>query len=177
MSQNGYDWFEQAHQQAADQYWQQQEREQALCEQVLREAREQYRHEEDRVHQLMETARQQAVAQDCREPVQSPEPPTIHYTELQDLPSDSPIREEWKTYRHELPRLLAEGLEGKFALVKSGAIIGIFATLDEGVEAGRQMYSLQPFLVQPIREREPLLRTRGHSLPCHNSIIRLSRAS
>jgi hypothetical protein len=115
----------------------------------------------------------QALEQYPEQAVPPYEPPTIHFTELKDFPADSPIREEWQTYRRELPRLLKEGLEGKFALIKREAIIGIFATLDEGVRAGRQKFLMQPFLVQPIREREPLLRLRGYTLPCRNSIIRL----
>lgn len=42
----------------------------------------------------------------------------------------------------------------------------IHYTFAEGVTAGREKYLLQAFLVQPIREWEPLLRMRGYSLPC-----------
>jgi len=122
----------------------------------------------------IEQAHRQAAEQNLERqepPTPSSEHASIHYTELQELPADSPVREEWKTYRRELPRLLKERQEGKFALVKGGEVVGIFATLDEGVQAGRQKYLMQPFLVQPIREREPLLRTRGHSSPCHSSGI------
>jgi hypothetical protein len=112
----------------------------------------------------MEEAHRQAIEQ-CREtPAASPEPPTILYTELQDLPADSPIREEWETYRRELPRLLKEGLEGQLALVQGREVVGIFATLEEGLRAGRQKFLSEPFLLQPIRKREPLLRTRGQTL-------------
>jgi hypothetical protein len=86
------------------------------------------------------------------------EQPTIHYTELTDLAPDSPLYREWKAYRRELPRLLVERQEGRFALFRGDDLIGIFATLDEGVRRGRQAYGFQPFLVQPIRERQPLLR-------------------
>jgi len=175
MRQVGQDWIEQTHQQAAEKYLEQQDREWALLKQMHEEACERHRQEEERVRRLMDQAHRQAVEQYPEQPATSPEPSSIHFTELRELPADSPIREEWKTYRRELPRLLKEGLEGKFALVKGGAIVGIFATLDEGIQAGRQKYLMQPFLLQPIREREPLLRTRGQTLPCHSSIIRLPR--
>lgn len=148
-----------------------------LVDRMHREACDRHRQEEERGRQMMDEAHRKAVQQYRTEPAESAEPPTIHYTELQDLPEDSAIYEEWKTYRGELPRLLKEGLEGQFALIKGGQIMGIFPTLDEGLQAGRLKYLMQPFLVQPIREREPLLRIRGHSLPCRCSIIRSPRLS
>jgi hypothetical protein len=175
MKPDAQDWLEQAHRQAVEQYWAQEECELALVKQVHEEACERRRQEEDRVRRLTEEAHRQAIDQHSEQPAASSEPPSVHYTELQDLPADSPIRQEWETYRRELPRLLNEGLEGKFALVKGVEVIGIFATFGEGLQAGRHKYGTQPFLIQPIREREPLLRTRGQTLPCHSSITRLPR--
>jgi hypothetical protein len=86
--------------------------------------------------------------------------PAIHYTELAEMPPDSPIYEETKTFRRELPRLLAEGQEGKWALIKGAEIIGLFETLDEGYRVGRQRFLFQPFIVQPVREWQPLLRMK-----------------
>jgi hypothetical protein len=88
-----------------------------------------------------------------------PETPLkIHYTEIGDLPSDHPIYLEYQTYRRALPDLLARGAEGKFALVKGDEIIGIFADEDEAFQIGYDKYLRQPFLVQPIREWEPVYR-------------------
>ncbi len=92
--------------------------------------------------------------------------PVIHYTEVVDPPSDWVLFHEWKTFRAALPRLLAEGHAGQFALVKGETILGVFATLDEGVRAGRERYLLQPFMVQPIRTWEPLLRVSPYCVPC-----------
>lgn len=89
----------------------------------------------------------------------------IHYTELVDPPADWVLFPEWKTFRAALPGLLAEGHDGKFALVKGDQIIGVFATLDEGVRAGRERYLMQPFMVQPIRTWEPMLRLSPYCLP------------
>lgn len=83
---------------------------------------------------------------------------TIHYTEVPDLSPDDLLYREWKTFRRELPRLLAEGHEGKFVLLKGDAIIGLFATQNEALNTGRQLYLLQPFMVQQALTEEPLLR-------------------
>ncbi len=87
---------------------------------------------------------------------------TIHYSELPEGQLDSPTHLEWQTFRRELPRLLAEGHEGTWALIKGDKIIDLFTTLDEGYLAGRTRYLFQPFLVQPVREWQPLLRMRPY---------------
>jgi hypothetical protein len=90
----------------------------------------------------------------------------IHYTQMAEAPPDSPIYRECQTYRRELPRLLAEGLEGNVVLIKGEEIIGFFADEDEAVRVGRQKYLMQPFLVQRIREWEPLLFQGGLFRTC-----------
>jgi hypothetical protein len=75
---------------------------------------------------------------------------------------DSPIRREAQTFRRELPRLLAERHAGKWALVKGDEIIGLFETFDEGYRVGRGRFLLQPFIVQPVSERQPLIRTTAY---------------
>ena len=87
---------------------------------------------------------------------------TIPYTELPDVPPDDPLFHEWNTYREELPRLLAEGHEGKFILLKGTEIIGFYDTLDAAHRAGLQRYLLQPFMLHQILSREPLLRIRSY---------------
>jgi hypothetical protein len=89
--------------------------------------------------------------------------PTIHYAQMAEPPTSSPIYRESQTFRRELPRLLAEGHEGKWALIKGDEIIRLCETLDEGYRAGRDLYLFQPFLVQPVRERQPLLARQRHS--------------
>jgi hypothetical protein len=90
----------------------------------------------------------------------------IHYTEVGELPRDSEIYQESQTYRRELPRLLAEGHESKFALIKGDEIIGIFVDEREAMRVGYERYLLQPFMVQPIREWEPLIRLPWYCWPC-----------
>jgi len=91
---------------------------------------------------------------------------TIHYTELPDLPPDDPLRQEWNYFRRELPRLLAEGHEGKFALLRGEEIIGLYPTQDDALRAGYETFLLEPFLVHAIRIEEPLLRLSPYCWPC-----------
>jgi hypothetical protein len=87
--------------------------------------------------------------------------PTIHYTEMPEPATNSPNYRECQTFRRELPRLLAEGNEGKWALIKGDEIAGLFDTLDAAHRAGHERFLLQRFIVQPVREWQPLLRGRG----------------
>ena len=101
------------------------------------------------------------------------ERPTIHYTELGGLPPDSPIFHEWNFYRREVGRLLAEGLQGQFVLIKGEQLVGVYATREEAMLEGYQRFLRQAFLVHQVQEREPLLRcTRmfhpGFLKPCHS---------
>src|SRR5262245_5856700 len=72
--------------------------------------------------------------------------PTIHYTELEDLPPDNPLYREWVTYRREVPRLLAEGHEGKFALVKGTQLLGVYQTDNEATVEGYRRFLRESFL-------------------------------
>src|SRR6516162_4744338 len=60
-------------------------------------------------------------------------PPTIHYTDLpEDTSSGGRIAIEWNYYRREVGRLLAEGHEGKWVLIKGQEVVGIWDTEAEG---------------------------------------------
>jgi hypothetical protein len=95
--------------------------------------------------------------------------PKIHYTEAIPEPPESPIYQECMTFRREMPRLLAEGHEGKIALIKGDEVIGIFEDELEAEKIGREKYLMQPFMVQPILEWEPVFYMFGHFKPCHTS--------
>jgi hypothetical protein len=86
--------------------------------------------------------------------------PTIHYTEVPDVPANHPNYRECQTFRRELPRLLAEGHEGKWALIKGDEIAGVFDTLDDAHVAGLARYLSQSFILQPVREWQPVIRMR-----------------
>jgi hypothetical protein len=97
------------------------------------------------------------------------ERPKIHYTKLSPAP---PGDRELATYLREVGRLLAEEGEGKFALIKGDEVIGIFEDEREAERIGREKYLMQPFLVQPIREWEPVIYQLGQFGRCHISPIR-----
>ncbi len=78
----------------------------------------------------------------------------IHYTQLQPGSPHSPIAQEWETYRREAGRLLAEGREGRFVLIKGGRIVDFFDTEEEGIAAGYRLFTRGPFFVQQVREYE-----------------------
>ena len=93
----------------------------------------------------------------------SPEPPplkrpTIHYTELPEDTSNSPNSQEWNFYRREVGRLLAEGQEGMWLLIKGEEIIGIWETQEEALQAAREKYPEQHVLIHQILTCEPVIR-------------------
>jgi hypothetical protein len=66
-----------------------------------------------------------------------------------------PIMQEIIAYRRELPRLLAEGHEGRVVLIKGDQVLSIWDTLDDAYQAARERFPLgQAFLTQPIDERD-----------------------
>ncbi|HKB39171.1 MAG TPA: hypothetical protein VKD72_22215 [Gemmataceae bacterium] len=91
---------------------------------------------------------------------------TIPCSELPEARPGDVLSQEWDTYRREVARLLAEGHEGKFVLIKGGQVIAVHDTWDAAREAGLRLYLLEPFLVRQVCAQEPLLRLRGYSLPC-----------
>jgi hypothetical protein len=64
------------------------------------------------------------------------------------------IKTEIITYRRELPRLLAEGHEGRFALIKGDQVLSIWDTGGDAYQAGRERFGFDPFLAQPIDGRD-----------------------
>jgi hypothetical protein len=84
--------------------------------------------------------------------------PTIHYTELPEDTSNQPSAKEWNFYRREVGRLLAEGHEGRWVLIKCEAIIGIWDSRDEAKAVALERYLMQPVLIHEVLTREPVLR-------------------
>jgi hypothetical protein len=95
--------------------------------------------------------------------------PKVHYTKVDPLPPGNALHRESVTLRREMPRLLAEGNEGKFALIKGDEIIGVFEDRREAVRIGREKYLMQPFMVQPILEWETVIFQSWRCWPCHIS--------
>ncbi len=69
---------------------------------------------------------------------------------LPDMIPGSQIETEWNFFRREWPRLLAEGHEGRWVLIKGEEIIGFFDTSDEAITAGYERFGVVPLLAQQI---------------------------
>jgi hypothetical protein len=78
---------------------------------------------------------------------------------LADMIPGSVLEQEWNTFRRERPRLLAEGHEGRWVLVKGEEIIGIWETRREACKQGYKRYLLVPFLVHQLQYVERVYRT------------------
>ncbi len=110
--------------------------------------------------------RQQLASAPPRPPCPEVKRPTIHYTQLEDFPPDDPLYNEWNTCRRELPRLIAEGHEGKFVLVKGAEIIGLYPSYLEANAEGCRRFLTEPFLIHEIQTEIPLLRLSLLALSC-----------
>jgi hypothetical protein len=117
---------------------------------------------EELLRRLVEQERQRGQG---LPPLPPGERPTIPYTELGEAPPDSPIAAEWNFYRREVGRLLAEGHEGKWVLIKGEQIVGLHEAFQGAYQVALEKYLMQPVLIQQVRTREPILRVRGHNLP------------
>jgi len=111
-------------------------------------------HERDWVEKITRESAERLRLQ----PLPPVERPTIHYTELPEDTSNSPIASEWNFYRREVGRLLAEGQEGKWLLIKGERIIGIWDSEAEAHQVAVQKYLMQPVLIHQVLTREPVLR-------------------
>jgi hypothetical protein len=65
----------------------------------------------------------------------------------------APLRTEIETYYRELPRLLEEGEEGRYAVVKGATVHGAWDTYRDARQRGGELFGLEPFMVQVIDHR------------------------
>jgi hypothetical protein len=86
-------------------------------------------------------------------------PTTRQPMPLPDMQPGSVIEQEWNTFRRERPRLLAEGHEGQWVLVKGDTIIGIWDTRREACRQGYKRYLREAFLVHQLQYVEKPIRT------------------
>jgi hypothetical protein len=91
---------------------------------------------------------------------QEPEPLVL--SPLPDLPPGDVLEEEWNTFRRELPRLLADGHQGRCALVKGKAVDSVWDTDADALQAGYERFGLTTFMVQQVLADERPLRIRGY---------------
>lgn len=62
-----------------------------------------------------------------------------------------PLEREICTYYRELPRLIEEGNEGRYALIRDDQLIRVFRTLEEADLIGHELFGLERFMAQKIR--------------------------
>jgi hypothetical protein len=62
-----------------------------------------------------------------------------------------PLEREIATYYRELPRLLEEGHEGRYALIRDDDLLSVWDTLGDASEAGHERFGLDRFMAQKIR--------------------------
>jgi hypothetical protein len=166
MNENGRDLVEQVHREAIQRYHEQKEKGRKLVEAMLREALEREREQKQRERAAVEQAHREAIEQGRVQPPPPYEPTTIPYTELPDGRADSPIATEWNFYRREVGRLLAEGHETRWVLIKGEEIIGIWDTQEEAEAIALQKYQMHPCLIQQVRSREPVVRMSSRFWRC-----------
>jgi hypothetical protein len=80
---------------------------------------------------------------------QSPRP-----QDIPDLPEGELLAAEWAAYKREVARLLAEGHQGRFALVRGDHVHSVWDTERDALQAGRTLFGQEPFMVHQIRPVE-----------------------
>jgi hypothetical protein len=108
--------------------------------------------------QFVEAEGKRLLAAPPTKPEQN-EPKTIHYTELPEDTSGTETATAWNVYRREVGRLLAEGHEGRWVLIRGEDIVGIWDTEAEARTAAVERFLMQSVLIRHILTREPVLRT------------------
>ena len=77
-----------------------------------------------------------------------PCPPAVSAEEL------ARLEREFATYRRELPRLLATGQAGRFALFHDEQLVGVWDSHSDASQEGRRRYGLDPITVKRIDPRD-----------------------
>jgi hypothetical protein len=156
MCENGRQPVEPTLREMVERYREQKQKGRELVEAMFREALEREREQKQRERAAVEQMHRRALEQ--AQPLPPYEAPTVHYTELPAAQPDSQLSREWEFYRREVGRLLAEGEEGRFLLIKGEKIVGIWDTQEEAEAVAFYQYPLEPCLIHQIQRRERLLR-------------------
>ena len=88
--------------------------------------------------------------------------------QVPDPPLGEPFAEEWRTFKREVYRLMCAGNKGRFALVKGDLILSVWDTCDDAIQAGRERFAEEPFLVQEVQLYVKTIRS-GYTCRCPNS--------
>lgn len=93
--------------------------------------------------------------------MERPNYPAIHYSKLVPAEPGSALATEWEVFRRELPRLLAEGHEGRYVLIKGDEVIGLWDADADAIAEGRRLFPRQHIAVQLVAEWQPLIVRAG----------------
>jgi hypothetical protein len=156
MSANGREPVEPTLREMVERYREQKQKGDALVKAMFRQAVQREREQAQRQRALVEQVHRQAMEQ--AQPLPPYEPPTVDYTELPAAQPNSQLCQEWDFYRREVGRLLAEGQEGRFLLIKGEKIVGIWDTQEEAEAVAFHKYPLEPCLIHQVQRRERVLR-------------------
>ena|ERR1700722_2726016 len=107
---------------------------------------------------LVEQVHRQAIAEMGPCQMRPEESRTLDCMELPEAKPDDPIGQEWNYYRREVGRLLDEGHEGRWILIKGEETIGIWNTQDEAHAVSLAKFLMQNCLIHQILRREPLIK-------------------
>jgi hypothetical protein len=65
-----------------------------------------------------------------------------------------PLEREIETYYRELPKLIANGEEGRYALILGDELYSVWDTLHDAMQAGHEKFGLGRFMTQKIRGKD-----------------------
>ncbi len=77
---------------------------------------------------LVEAIHREVLQRFCCQQTLFSNPSAVAYTELPEAKPGEELSHEWNTYCREVARLLSEGVEGYFVVIKEEQILGIWAT-------------------------------------------------
>jgi hypothetical protein len=85
--------------------------------------------------------------------------------QVPDIPEGEPFAKEWRTFKREVYRLVSEGQSGRFVVFRGDQLVGVWDTLAQAAQAGRQQCGGEPFLIQEIQLYLRSMRW-GYARPC-----------
>jgi hypothetical protein len=92
----------------------------------------------------------------------------IHWSELPELDPCGSLSTEWNTYRREVGRLLDEGHEGEWVVIKGEEVVGVWQVQEEALTAAAERFLLELVLVHQISTLEPTIRTPNFFWRCRS---------
>src|SRR5260221_11942974 len=69
-------------------------------------------------------------------------------------PKLEPLLRELRTFLRELPRLVVEEEEGRYALVKGDEVISVWDTYRDAAQVGQEKFGSEPFLIHQIHAHD-----------------------